>query len=56
MMAIASTRKEDPVIVVAGWIFALSLSTSILTVADLGDARFGHVKKEAWQSFGRGVA
>ena len=55
-MAIASTRKEDSVIAVAGWPFALLSSTSILTVTELGDARFACVKEEAWQSFGRGVA
>ena len=39
--------------VVATWLFASSSSMSILTVTDLGGARF---VREAWQSFGRGAA
>ena len=49
------TRKEDSVIVVATWLVASSSSASILTVTDLGGARFAHVKEEAWQSFGKGA-
>ena len=58
MMANASTRQEDSVIVVATWLFASSSSTSlsISTVTDLGDARIACVKEEPWQSFGRGLA
>ena len=46
MMANASTRQEDSVIVVATWLFASSSSSlSISTVTDLGDARIACVKE-----------
>ena len=42
-----------PSLVVATWLLASSLSTSSLTVNDLGGGRF---VRKAWQSCGRGVA
>ena len=44
LLTIVSTGSKDSVIVVVTWLFA---SLLILT---LGDARFVHLKKEAWQS------
>ena len=52
------TSKNFPLYGTSSYVnwFASSLSMSILTVTDLGGARFARVKEEAWQSFGRGVA